>query len=105
MTVRRDGDVIRLEGDCPVAEAEMLAALLEGGVGRIVDLALCGSAHSASDPGALALPTGAARSAAKCFSPGDDCASPAGRQPAGRSLWEMIAWKPKKGRVKAAERC
>ena len=47
MTVRRDGDVIRLEGDCPVEDAEMLVGLLEGGVGRTMDLSQCGSAHSA----------------------------------------------------------
>lgn len=48
MTVLRDGDVIRMEGDCPVEEAEMLAAQLEGGgAGRIVDASQCRSAHSA----------------------------------------------------------
>ena len=47
MTVRRDGDVIHLEGDCPVEDAEMLAGLLEGSVGRAIDLSQCRSAHSA----------------------------------------------------------
>jgi hypothetical protein len=47
MTVRRDGDVIRLEGDCPVEDAETLAALLEGSIGRAVDLSQCRAAHSA----------------------------------------------------------
>ncbi len=47
MTVRRDGDVIHLEGDCPVEDAEMLVGLLEGSVGRAIDLSQCRSVHSA----------------------------------------------------------
>jgi hypothetical protein len=46
MTVRDDGDVIRLEGACRVEEAEALTALLQAGL-RPVDLALCREAHSA----------------------------------------------------------
>lgn len=47
MTVRCDGDVIRLEGECPVEEAEALAALLEGSVVWAVDVSHCRLAHSA----------------------------------------------------------
>ena len=47
MSVRREGSVIHLEGDCPVEEAESLAALLEAGDGWTVDVALCRHLHTA----------------------------------------------------------
>ncbi len=47
MSVRRDGDIIRLEGDCPVEEAEALAALLDGQSGLTADLSRCRQLHSA----------------------------------------------------------
>ncbi|CAN7619032.1 hypothetical protein LJR164_004598 [Phenylobacterium sp. LjRoot164] len=47
MSVRLDEDVIRLEGDCPVDDAEPLAALLDASPGRPVDVTGCGRLHSA----------------------------------------------------------
>ena len=47
MTVRLDGDVIRLEGDCHVEQAEHLVQLLEATPGRTVDIALCRHLHAA----------------------------------------------------------
>jgi hypothetical protein len=46
VTVRLDGDTIRLEGACRVEEAEPLTALLQTGV-RPVDLSACESLHAA----------------------------------------------------------
>lgn len=47
MTVRLDGDVIRLEGDCHVEQAEALVQLLQEHHGRPVDLAACRHLHGA----------------------------------------------------------
>lgn len=47
MTVRRDGDIIRLEGECRIEDAEPLVALLDGHPGLGVDLAACRLMHAA----------------------------------------------------------
>jgi hypothetical protein len=46
MTVRRDGEVIYLEGACEVAEAETLVAALEQGAG-VIDLTAAAQLHGA----------------------------------------------------------
>jgi hypothetical protein len=46
MTVRRDGEVVYLEGVCEVAEAETLVAALEQGAG-VVDLSAALQLHGA----------------------------------------------------------
>ena len=46
MSVRLDGEVIRLEGACRIEEAETLHGLLQGGA-RTVDLSACDSLHAA----------------------------------------------------------
>ena len=56
MTVRRTADgAIRLEGDCPVEEAETLLALLLADPEAMVDWRSCGSAHAAVAQVLLAL--------------------------------------------------
>lgn len=47
MSVTRDGDIIRLDGDCLVEDAEPLTALLDGGESLTVDLAQCRVLHGA----------------------------------------------------------
>lgn len=47
MTVRLDGDVIHLEDDCHVEQAEQLLGLLQDAAGRSVDLTTCRQLHSA----------------------------------------------------------
>ena len=47
MSVRRDGDLIRLEGACPVEEAETLAALLLAHPGTGIDWSACTGMHTA----------------------------------------------------------
>ncbi len=47
MSVRRDGSVVYLEGDCPVQDAEALAAFLEERAGMTVDLSQCRQLHTA----------------------------------------------------------
>lgn len=47
MSVRRDGDLIRLEGACPVEEAETLAALLLAEPGLGVEWSACTGLHTA----------------------------------------------------------
>ncbi|WP_159717446.1 hypothetical protein [Geminicoccus flavidas] len=47
MTVRLVGDVIRLEGACPVEEAEALLALVQERPDRPVDLSGCRHLHGA----------------------------------------------------------
>lgn len=47
MTVRADGDWVRLEGECRVEEAETLANLLHRGGWRGVDVSQCRLAHGA----------------------------------------------------------
>lgn len=47
MTVRCDGDVICLEGACPVEDAERLLVFLQENPERRVDLSGCVRAHAA----------------------------------------------------------
>ncbi|KMO11111.1 hypothetical protein [Methylobacterium platani] len=47
MSVRRDGDLIRLEGACPVEEAETLAALLLARPKAAVEWSGCTVLHTA----------------------------------------------------------
>ncbi len=47
MSVRRDGSVIYLEGDCSVEQAEPLAGYLESETGLRVDVSQCRRLHSA----------------------------------------------------------
>lgn len=47
MTVRREGDVIRLEGTCYVEDAETLVVLSQPPGLRHVDLSLCRQLHAA----------------------------------------------------------
>lgn len=47
MSVRLDGAVIRLEGECHVEDAEALAVLLDGHPDRSVDAAACRHLHGA----------------------------------------------------------
>ena len=47
MSVRRDGQVIHLEGDCSVEQAETLAGVLESETGAKVDVSQCRHLHSA----------------------------------------------------------
>jgi hypothetical protein len=47
MTARLDGDCIRLEGACPVEDAETLIGLLQQSAGATVDLQECGHLHTA----------------------------------------------------------
>lgn len=47
MTVRMDKASIRLEGDCPVGDAETLLALMQAEPARPIDLGGCGTMHSA----------------------------------------------------------
>ncbi|MCR5874533.1 hypothetical protein LRS10_10350 [Phenylobacterium sp. J426] len=46
MTVRREGDVVWLEGACRVEEAETVVGLLGAGM-RTVDLSRCQALHAA----------------------------------------------------------
>lgn len=55
MSVRLDGTVIRLEGECRVEEAEPLLALLQEAAGREVDLGAAGPLHTAVVQVLLAL--------------------------------------------------
>ncbi len=47
MSVRRDGEIVHLEGDCHIEQAETLAALLDAQPQLTVDLSQCRHAHSA----------------------------------------------------------
>ncbi len=47
MTVRLDGEVIHLEGDCHVEQAEQLLLHLEAGPTRTVHFGLCRHLHGA----------------------------------------------------------
>lgn len=47
MTVRLDVDIIRLEGDCHVEQAEALVQLLQDDRRRTVDLTGCQRVHAA----------------------------------------------------------
>ena len=55
MTVVLEGDIIRLRGDCPVADAEALVARLQEAPGRAVDLTGAGILHTAVVQVLLAL--------------------------------------------------
>lgn len=46
MTVRLDGNVIHLAGDCRVEEAEALLVLLQADHGRVVDISGCRDVHT-----------------------------------------------------------
>ena len=47
MTVRATRDCVALEGNCPAEDAETLIGLLIENPGTMVDLAECGSVHTA----------------------------------------------------------
>lgn len=47
MTVSLQDEVVRLEGDCRVEDAETLSALLDGQGGRVVDVGECRQLHTA----------------------------------------------------------
>lgn len=47
MSVRQEGGVVFLEGDCPVEDAEPLLAALLGGGPPVVDWSGCASLHTA----------------------------------------------------------
>jgi hypothetical protein len=47
MTVRLDGEIIRLQGRCHVEDAEPLLALLQSEPSRIVDCSAADALHSA----------------------------------------------------------
>ena len=47
MSVRLDGDIVRLAGPCPVEDAEPLLALLQERPHAAVDVAACGRMHAA----------------------------------------------------------
>lgn len=55
MTVRLDGDLIRLEGACRLEEAEILVGLLQQAGGRAVDLSQARQLHAAVAQVLLAL--------------------------------------------------
>jgi hypothetical protein len=55
VSVRLDGAVIRLEGECRVEDAEPLLALLGGEAGRVVDLTAADALHAAVVQVLLAL--------------------------------------------------
>ncbi|MBP0445363.1 hypothetical protein J8J14_11285 [Roseomonas sp. SSH11] len=55
MSVRLDGAVIRLEGECRVEDAEPLLSLLQEEAGRVVDLSAAGRLHAAVVQVLLAL--------------------------------------------------
>ncbi len=55
MTVRLDGDIIRLEGDCHVEQAETLVQLLLEDRGRAIDLTGCERLHAALAQALLAF--------------------------------------------------
>ncbi|MBV1800348.1 hypothetical protein [Siccirubricoccus sp. G192] len=55
MSVRLDGPVICLEGECRVEDTEPLLAALQGGPGRVVDLSGAGPLHAAIVQVLLAL--------------------------------------------------
>lgn len=55
MSVRRDGSILRLEGDCRVEEAEALVALLQAGDVEAVDLTACARLHGALAQALLAF--------------------------------------------------
>jgi hypothetical protein len=55
MSVRLDGQVVRLEGDCRAADAEALCAALTAAPGRSVDLSGAERMHTAVVQALLAL--------------------------------------------------
>jgi hypothetical protein len=48
MSVRLEGNMIRLIGDCPVEDAESMVSLLRADATRQLDLAECTRLHSAA---------------------------------------------------------
>ena len=46
MTVRQEGPVIYLEGDCPIEQAEALAAILDSEDDFTVDMSQCRHLHT-----------------------------------------------------------
>lgn len=55
MSVRMDGDIIRLEGDCRVEDAEALLSALQSVSRPTVELSACKSLHTAVAQVLLAL--------------------------------------------------
>ncbi len=55
MTIVLDNGLIRLEGDCPVEEAEILADLLQSSAVSSADLSQCRHLHSAVAQALLAF--------------------------------------------------
>ncbi len=56
MTIRQDGNLVCLEGECLVEEAEMLVTLLQSASVEAVDLTGCGHMHAAVAQALLAFP-------------------------------------------------
>lgn len=55
MSVRLDGSIIHLEGECRVEDAEPLLSLLQEEAGRVVDLSAASRLHAAVAQVLLAL--------------------------------------------------
>lgn len=55
MSVTLEGSLIRLEGDCPVEDAEALVGLICAQPGRAVDVSHCRYLHSAVAQALIAL--------------------------------------------------
>jgi hypothetical protein len=55
MSVRLDGDLVRLEGHCHLEDAEALVSLLQAEPGRRVDFSACRQLHAAVAQALLAL--------------------------------------------------
>jgi hypothetical protein len=55
MSVRIEGERVRLEGDCGAADAEALCAALAGGDGRVVEVSAAGRLHTAVVQALVAL--------------------------------------------------
>ena len=55
MSVRVEADLVRLEGDCPAADAERLCAALSGPTPRVVDVSGALTVHGAVVQALLAL--------------------------------------------------
>jgi hypothetical protein len=58
MSVRRDGNLIRLEGDCRVEDAETLVRLLQEDAVLTIDVSGCRSLHAAVAQVILSFGTG-----------------------------------------------
>ena len=55
MSIRLDGDILRLEGDCGVEDAETLVGLVHASGAARADLGLCRHLHSAVAQALLAF--------------------------------------------------